>query len=76
MLMELYDEIDYSIKNNTELDINKIIDQLYSFCLSDKFELVVCYEANSFLIFNDIVAIYEMKEKLFSLKIIFPLLKN
>ena len=76
MLMELYDEIDYSIKNNTELDINKIIDQLYSFCLSDKFELVVCYEANSFLIFNDIVAIYEMKEKLLSLKIIFPLFEK
>ena len=76
MLMELYDEIDYSTKDNTELDINKIIDQLYSFCLSDKFDLVVCYEANSFLIFNDIIAIYEMKEKLLSLKIIFPLFEK
>ena len=76
LIKELYDEVDYSIKNNTELDINKTVEQLYSFCLSIKFEPFILYEVSSFLVFIDIVAIYEMKEKLLSLKIIFPLFEK
>ena len=70
---DIYNEVESSIINNSELDIRKTVQQLISLISSDKFIPLLCLELGSAVIFKDIIAMYEMKEKFLSLKIIFPL---
>ena len=72
---DLYNEVDSSINNNTKLDIRKTVQQLTSLISSDKFLFLLSLEWSSIL-FMDIIAMYEMKEKFLSLKIFFPLIEE
>ena len=72
---DLYNEVDSSINNNTKLDIRKTVQQLTSLISSDKFLFLLSLEFGSIL-FYDIIAMYEMKEKFLSLKIFFPLIEE
>lgn len=79
ILLDFYNEIESSIRNNTELDIKDVVNKLSLFCLSDNFcpfLLMELKESKKFVPMDDIVTIYEMKEKFLSLKIIFPLFEE
>ena len=73
---DIYDEVVSSINNNTELDIRKTVQQLTSLISSEKFIPWFTYQISSILWFKDIIAVYEMKEKFLSLKVIFPLFEK
>ena len=72
---DLYEEVQSSIKNNIELDLNKTVYQLSSFCFSENFIHLFIFEIKKSA-FLDIIAIYEMKEKFLSLKIFFQLIEE
>ena len=73
---DIYDEVVSSINNNIELDIRKTVQQLTSLISSEKFIPWFTYQYSSILWFKDIIAVYEMKEKFLSLKVIFPLFEE
>ena len=71
---DFYDEMESSLKNNTDLDIKKISEKLCSFCFSESFIPFIYCE---FLFqFQNFLSIFEMKEKFLSLKILIPLLEE
>ena len=73
---DIYNEVESSINNNSELDIRKTVKQLISLISSEKFIPLLYCEIYSLVLFKDIIAMYEMKEKFLSLKIIFPLFEE
>ena len=76
ILLDFYNEIESSIRNNAELDIKDVVNKLSLFCLSDNFCPFLLLELKNIWAMSDIVIIYEMKEKFLSLKIIFPLVEE
>ena len=74
LMRDFYNEIESSLKNNTVLDLEKIIENLCSFCFSETFIPFIC---NEFVFeFKNVLSIFEMKEKFLSLKIIFQLMEE
>ena len=69
-LLDFYNEIESSIRNNTELDIKDVVDKLSLCCLSDNFCPFLLMELNNMVYMINIVTIYEMKEKFLSLNYI------
>ena len=77
MIIDFYNEIESSIKNNTELNLKNVVNNLSLFCFSDKFIPFFLMEIRTiFFPFLNIITIYEMKEKFLSLKIVFPLFEE
>ena len=76
MIIDLYNEVNISTKNNSNLNINDVVKHLSSFCFSEK--LIPYLASKNFYIFQfyDIISIYEMKEKFLSFKIFFPLFEE
>ena len=74
LMRDFYNEIESSLKNNTVLDLEKIIENLCSFCFSESFIFFICNEY--FFLFENFLSIFEMKEKFLSLKIIFQLMEE
>ena len=73
-MKDYYNEIESSLKNNTDLDIKKITENLCSFCFSETLIPFIINETCS--LFQNVLSIFEMKEKFLSLKIIFQLLEE
>ena len=77
MIIDFYNEIESSIKNNTELNLKNVVNNLSLFCFSDKFiPFFLMENRQNILPFLNIIIIYEMKEKFLSLKIVFPLFEE
>ena len=58
MIIDLYNEVDISIKNNSNLNINDVVKHLSSFCFSEK--LIPYLGSKKFHIFEfyDIIILY------------------
>ena len=69
-----YNEMEFSIKNNTDLDVKKITEKLCTFCFSEAFIPFICFEI--LFDFQFTVSLYEIKEKFLSIKILFHLLEE
>ena len=73
-MKDYYNEIESSLKNNTDLDIKKITENLCSFCFSETLIPFIINETCN--LFQNVLSIFEMKEKFLSLKIIFQLMEE
>jgi len=76
MIIDLYNEVDISIKNNSNLNINDVVKHLSSFCFSEKLIPYLGSKEFHIFAFYDIISLYEMKEKFLSFKIFFPLFEE
>ena len=78
-LKDLYDEIELSINNKTDLDINNTVKQLSSLIFLGKLIKIIASEfflETPFCPFCLVISIYDIKEKFLSLKIIFLLIEE
>ena len=72
LIIDFYNEVELSIKNKSDLDVEKVVHQLVSFIYSYEFKLFLFNEIwfdNQLFPFCDIISIYEMKEEFLSLKL-------
>lgn len=77
IISDVSNDIGLFNKNLVDLNINKIINILVSFTLSDKFfPFVYIVNKNSRLSYEFILSIFESKAKFLSLKIFLPLFEQ
>ena len=72
LIIDFYNEVELSIKNKSDLDIQKVVHQLVSFIYSNEFKFFLFEEfwfIKQLFPFCDIISIYEMKENFLSLKL-------
>ena len=66
LIIDFYNEVELSIKNKSDLDIQKVVHQLVSFIYSYEFKFFLFQEIlfiKQLFLLCDIISIYEMKEK-------------
>ena len=79
LIDDIYNEIEISNTNNTDLNVKDVAKRLSLFCLSDKFKPLLEAEflyKDPYFPFCGLISLLEMKEKFLTLKILIPLLEK